>query len=101
MKSGGCVGYDPDYERFLQDLDDLKNQVPMYKPREGLTERILTAVHNDRRSRIKNRLREMSTPLAVAAGLLLMWFFFRVPVGAAVSWSVSAPLAVNAVTLEN
>jgi hypothetical protein len=73
------VGYDPDFERFCEDLEHLKSRTPLYKPREGLTERIMKAVKKHRREHFRAQLKELVTPFTIAALLILIWFLSQIP----------------------
>jgi hypothetical protein len=70
-----------DFETFCQKLEDLKGQVPLYRPRESMTERIMSSIERDRRQRVNRQVREWIPGIAVALLLGASWFFFRTPNG--------------------
>jgi hypothetical protein len=72
------VEEDRDFERFCENLDGLKGQGPLYKSRHGLTDRIMTAVRQERKQTARRKLRDFFGPFAVASAVAVLWFYFHV-----------------------
>jgi hypothetical protein len=72
---------EPDFDRFCERLESLRDQVPPCRSREGLTARIMAAIHKDKKAHFRRELKEMAKPIAIATALFLLWFFFRPSTG--------------------
>jgi hypothetical protein len=74
------VTHDPDFDRFCEDLENLKGTAPLYKSRAGLTDKIMFAVRHDHKARQAPSFRDLFRPLAIVSLILGgAWFFFRDP----------------------
>ena len=69
----------PDFETFCQELEGLKGQVPLIRPRNGLTERIMGRVVREKRRHLTETVREWAPGIALALAIGLTWFFFQNP----------------------
>jgi len=67
------VDYDSGFEHFCDELNDLRGRVELYRTREGLVDRIMASIRDDRQKRFRARLKEWITPALVCASLLILW----------------------------
>jgi hypothetical protein len=70
------MAQDPEFEHFCEHLEELRGQVPLYRSREGLTDRVMAAIRRDKKDRLRRGLKEVAKPVAIATALFLLWFFF-------------------------
>ena len=78
---------DPAFDKFCKDLERLKSQTTLYKPRAGITFRIIQTIQNDSKRLARRSFRTLLIPLGVASLLVLGWFwgtYLRQPVASTV-----------------